>query len=69
MTEALRRVVAEIESLPDEEQDRLARLLEDELNRRWDEMLESPESVAMLDKLAEEALTDAREGRVRELRF
>lgn len=69
MTEALRRVVAEIESLPDEEQDRIADLLEDELNRRWDELLERPESVAMLDKLAEGALRDAREGRIRELRF
>ena len=67
MTEALRRVVAEIERLPDDEQDRLADLLEDELNRRWDEVLESPQSIAMLDRMADGALRDAREGRVRKL--
>lgn len=66
-TEALRRVVAAIESLPDEEQDRLANVLEAELNRRWDEVLESPESIAILDRMADGALRDAREGRVREL--
>lgn len=67
MTEALRRVVAEIEGLSEDEQDRIAALLEDELDRQWDELLESPESVRMLDNMAERALEDLREGRTTEL--
>ena len=69
MTEALRRVVAEREGLPDEEHDRIADLLRDELDRRWSETLEHPDSVSMLDGMAQAAHPSAREGRISELRF
>ncbi len=67
MTEALRRVVAEIESLPDEEQDRIANLLQAELDREWDELLESPRSVRMLDEMAERVRRDRQASRSREV--
>jgi predicted lipid-binding transport protein (Tim44 family) len=65
MTEALRRVVSEIESLPDEEQDRIAMLLQAELDRRWDEALESPRSVRILDEMAERVREERRAGQTR----
>ena len=66
MTEALRRVVSEIECLPDEEQDRIANLLQAELDRRWDELLESPRSLKMLDEMAERVRSERQVGRTRE---
>jgi hypothetical protein len=66
MTEALRRVIAELETLPDEEQNRIATLLQAELDRRWDEALESPHSVAMLDEMAERVREDRRAARTTE---
>lgn len=66
MTEALRRVVSEIESLPDEEQDRIAVLLQAELDRRWDEALEAPRSVRILDEMAERVRNERRAGQPRE---
>lgn len=66
MTEALRRMVSEIEGLPDEEQDRIANLLQAELDRTWDDLLESPASLRMLDKIAERVRGDRRVGRTKE---
>lgn len=63
MTEALRRVVSEIEGLPDEEQDRIATMLQAELDRTWDETLESPGSVRMLDAMAERVRSERLAGR------
>jgi len=60
-------VVAEIESLPDEEQDRIANLLQAELDREWDELLESPRSVRMLDEMAERVRRDRQASRSREV--
>lgn len=65
MTEALRRVVSEIESLPDEEQDRIANLLQAELDRTWDETLESAPSVRVLDEMAERVRSERRAGRTK----
>lgn len=67
MTEALRRVVAELEALPDEEQDRIANLLQAHLDREWDALLERPESTIMLDAMAKKALRELHEGRTEEL--
>jgi hypothetical protein len=66
MTEALRRVVSEIEGLPDDEQDRIANLLQAELDRTWDDLLESPSSLRMLDEMAEHVRNERRAGRTKE---
>jgi hypothetical protein len=66
MTEALRRVVSEIEGLPDDEQDRIANLLQAELDRTWDDLLESPPSLRMLDEMAEHVRSERRAGRTKE---
>jgi hypothetical protein len=65
VTEALRRVVSEIEGLPDQEQDRIANMLQAELDQTWDEMLESPGSVRMLDEMAERVRSERRAGRTK----
>lgn len=69
MTEALRQVLTELERLPDREQDRIATLLREELDRQWDELLESPQSIRLLDTMAERALKDLREGRTKDLKL
>ncbi len=66
MTEALRRVVSEIEDLPEEEQDRIANMLQTELDRMWDEMLESPGSIRVLDEMAERVRSERRAGQTKE---
>lgn len=65
MIEALRRVVSEIEGLPDEEQDRIANVLQAELDRTWDDLLESPRSVGMLDEMAARVRSERRAGRTK----
>jgi hypothetical protein len=65
MTEALRRVVSEIEDLPNEEQDRIANMLQAALDRTWDETLESPGSVRMLDEMAERVRSERRASRTK----
>ena len=49
------------------EQEVLERLLELNSNRRWDELLASPESDELLERWAEETLADIRAGRVEPL--
>lgn len=65
MTEALRRVFSEIEALPNEEQDRIANLLQAELDRVWDEVLESPHSVRVLEGMAESVRSARRANRTK----
>ncbi len=64
MTEALRAVLDEIEKLPEEEQNRLAELLEREVEEReWEAITSKPGSERFLSKLVEEALEEDRAGR------
>jgi len=65
MTELLQRAIAQIEKLPSKEQDTWAAWLLSELEseRRWSELFaESPD---LLERLAEEALTEHRAGKTR----
>jgi hypothetical protein len=56
VTEALKRVVDQVEQLPPEEQDAIAELIERELaDRKWEELLASPESDRYLARLQAEA--------------
>lgn len=57
--------------LPQEEQDKFARFLLAELDaeRRWAELFSRPESEDLLERLADEALSEHRAGRTRPLKF
>ena len=63
MTEALRRAFEVASRLPDREQDELAAAILQELaaDRRWDALL--GESQLALERLADEALQEHRQGR------
>lgn len=68
MTELLRRVVSEIQLLPDAEQDRIAgRLLEELEEREWNELVGSPRSQLLLRRLAAEARAEDDRGETHDL--
>lgn len=69
MTKLLERAFAEASALPDSAQDALASIMlqEIEAEQRWDELFARPESAELLSRLADEALAEARAGRVRKL--
>jgi DnaJ-domain-containing protein 1 len=56
VTELLRRVVEQIEQLPDEQQDAIAEAILRELEEReWDELVAKPSSQRFLEHLVAEA--------------
>ena len=59
MTQLLQEAFEKANTLPQEEQDRLARFLLAELDseRRWAELFSSSESEDLLEKLADKALS------------
>ncbi len=65
MTDLLERAFSEATKLPESEQNELARwiLAELESERRWDELFENSQDE--LGRLAEEALTEYREGKTK----
>lgn len=69
MTHLLKEAFEKANTLPQEEQDRLARFLLAELDseRRWAELFSSSESEDLLEKMADEALSAHRSGRTRNL--
>ncbi|HEV2123869.1 MAG TPA: hypothetical protein VGW38_13985 [Chloroflexota bacterium] len=68
MTEALEKAVTKARSLPAEEQDRLAEIIEQEYEQvEWRRLVERPESLALLDQLAEQARKRERAGQTTSL--
>ena len=65
MTRLLQEAFERAAELPQAEQDRLARFLLAELEseRQWAELFASPGSEDLLERLADEALAEHREGR------
>ncbi len=65
MTRLLEEAFERASELPQEEQDKFARFLLDELDaeRRWAELFSRPESEDLLERLADEALSEHRAGR------
>jgi DnaJ-domain-containing protein 1 len=67
MTELLRQVVDQIERLPPEEQDAIARLMQRELEEReWDAIAAKPSSQRFLQSLAADARREDAAGETRE---
>ena len=62
MIDTLKRLIERLEQLPEDEQEEIARriepIIEDVDDRKWDELLTTPESIAFLDKLAVEVHKD-----------
>ena len=69
MTRLLQEAFERAAELPQAEQDRFARFLLAELEseRQWDELFASPESEDLLERLADEALSDHRAGQTQPL--
>ncbi|MBI3597778.1 MAG: hypothetical protein HY203_11575 [Nitrospirae bacterium] len=67
MTKLLEKALAEVSKLPKKEQDALATWILEELasEQRWERAF--AESSDMLDRLADEALAEHREGRTKKL--
>ena len=67
MTELLKRVVAEIEQLPPEQQDAIAAAMQRELEEReWDALVAKPGSQRFLEQLAAEARAENAAGETQE---
>ena len=69
MTKLLQHAFERASELPDTEQDKFARFLLAELEseRQWTELFARPESEGLLEHLADEALSEHREGRTQPL--
>lgn len=70
MTQQLADAFAEASALSTEEQDALAAIIRQEIEaeRRWEELLDRPESDELLGRLADEALAERRAGKTRPFR-
>ena len=70
MTRLLEEAFERASELPQEEQDEFARFLLAELDteRRWAELFSRPESEEVLERLADEALSEHWAGRTRPLK-
>ena len=69
MNQLLQEAFERASELPEEEQDRFARFLLAELEseRQWAELFSKPESEDLLERLADEALSEHRAGRTKPL--
>ena len=69
MNQLLQQAFERASELPEEEQDRFARFLLAELEseQRWAELFARPESEELLERLADEALSEHRAGRTKPL--
>ena len=69
MNQLLQEAFERAAELPQVEQDRFARFLLAELDseRQWSELFARPESEDLLERLADEALSEHRAGRTRPL--
>lgn len=69
MTELLQQAFEQAAKLPQTQQDTFARFLLAELDseRRWDDLLNRPESEDLLEQLADQAVTAHRAGRTQPL--
>lgn len=69
MTELLERAFERASELPEAEQDKFARFLLAELGseQQWTELFSRPESEDLLERLADEALSEHRASRTRPL--
>ncbi len=69
MTDLLQQAFDRASELPQDEQNAFARFLLAELDaeRRWDELLDRPESQDVLERMADEAISAHRTGRTEPL--
>jgi DnaJ-domain-containing protein 1 len=68
MTERLQHVIAQLEQLPEEDQDRIAAIIQEELDERaWDALVSTPESQRFLAQLADEVRKEEAAGQTEEV--
>lgn len=71
MTNLLQQAFEKASQLSEEDQERIALLLLNELkaDEHWDDLLSSPESQSLLEEMATRALAEHRAGRTRPLKI
>jgi hypothetical protein len=71
MIDTLKRLIKRLEQMPEDEQEEIARriepIIEDVDERKWDELLATPESDAYVAQLIDQAHADERAGRLIDL--
>jgi hypothetical protein len=69
MSRIVEQMFQKIVQLPESDQEAIAAIVlqESESEQRWDELFAQPKSADMLSQMADEALTEARAGRVTNL--
>ena len=69
MSNLMEQAIVRARQLPEEDQDAIASIIlrEIESERRWDALFAHPKSADLLSRLADEALAEARAGRVKKL--
>ena len=69
MSNLMEQAIVRARQLPEEDQDAIASIIlrEIESERRWDALFANPKSADLLSRLADEALAEARAGRVKKL--
>lgn len=68
MTDQLEKAITELRDLPEREQDILAEFIASIVaERKFDRLLESPESLELLNKMADAALEEHRRGETRDI--
>jgi len=69
MSRLIEQAISKVKELPEEEQEAIASIIlrEIESERDWDQLFAETKSSDLLSRMADEALADARAGRVRKL--
>lgn len=68
MTDLLEKAISGLRELPDREQDILAEFIASIVaERKFDRLLESPESLELLNKMADAAVEEHRRGETRDI--
>ena len=68
MIERLQHVIAQLEQLSEEDQDRIAAMIQEELDERaWDALVSTPESQRFLAQLADEIRKEDAAGQTEEV--
>lgn len=64
MNQLLKKAFDEAAKLPEDDQDRIARLLLEEMesDRRWDELFATPESESFLERMVDETIAEHKAG-------
>ena len=69
MSQRIEQAIQKVKQLPEQDQESIASIIlqEIESEHRWEELFARPESAALLSRMADEVLAEARSGHARKL--